>query len=66
MRGDGRIFKRGTTWWVGFYVDGKQQRQSAKTSDQEKAAKFLRAKLKEVHAHELDPHSATAGAPSLT
>jgi integrase len=55
MRGDGRIFKRGETWWMSFYVDGREQRESTKTSDEEKAGKILRAKLKEVHAHELDP-----------
>src|SRR5471030_2558720 len=55
MRGDGRIFKRGATWWMSFYVDGHEQRESTKTKDEEKARKTLRAKLKEVHAHELDP-----------
>ncbi len=55
MRGDGRIFKRGETWWVAFYVDGREQRESAKTSNEETAQKHLRKKLKEVHAHELDP-----------
>jgi integrase len=55
MRGDGRIFKRGETWWISFYVDGREQRETAKTSDEGKAQKYLRKKLKEVHAHELDP-----------
>jgi integrase len=55
MRGDGRIFKRGDTYWIAFFVDGKEQRESAKTSDEAKAGKILKAKLKEVHAHELDP-----------
>ncbi len=55
MRGDGRIFKRGGTWWVAFYVDGREQRESAKTANEGTAQKYLRTKLKEVHAHELDP-----------
>jgi len=55
LRGDGRLFLRGTTWWMQFYVDGRQQRESTKASDPEKAEKVLRARLKEVHAHELDP-----------
>jgi len=55
MRGDGRLFLRGNTWWVQFNVDGRQHRESAKTADREKAAKHLRSRLKEVHAHELDP-----------
>ncbi len=53
-RGDGRIFLRGEKFWVAFYVDGREQRESARTTDEEKARKYLRAKLKEVHAHELD------------
>jgi integrase len=55
MRGDGRIFKRGERWWIAFYVDGREQRESAQTSNEEAAQKYLRKKLKEVHAHELDP-----------
>jgi integrase len=55
MRGDGRLFLRGATWWMQFYVDGRQHRESTKASDPEKAEKVLRARLKEVHAHELDP-----------
>jgi integrase len=53
-RGDGRVFQRGQIWWVQFYVDGRQHRESAKTTDREKAEKYLRSRLKEVHAHELD------------
>jgi integrase len=55
VRGDGRVFLRGSTWWVQFYVDGRQMRESSKTTDQKKAEKYLRGRLKEVHAHELDP-----------
>jgi len=55
MRGDGRIFKRGETWWMSFYVDGKEQRQSTKTNDEEKALKVWHKKLKEKHSHEEDP-----------
>jgi integrase len=55
MRGDGRIFKRGETWWIAFYVDGREQRESARTDHEGTAQKCLRKKLKEVHAHELDP-----------
>jgi hypothetical protein len=54
IRGDGRIFQRGPTWWVAFYVEGKEQRESAKTAEPKEAEKYLRGRLKEVHAHELD------------
>jgi integrase len=55
MRGDGRTFKRRDTWWIAIYVDGREHRESAKTRDEGAAQKYLRRKLKEVHAHELDP-----------
>lgn len=54
QRGDGRIFPRGNTLWCSFYVDGVEHRESTKTNDPIKAEKYLRARLKEVHAHELD------------
>jgi integrase len=55
MRGDGSLYLRGSTYWICIYVDGKQQRESAKTGDEATALKYLRNRLKEVHAHELDP-----------
>jgi integrase len=55
QRGDGRIFPRGRTLWCSFYADGVEHRESTKTNDPIKAEKYLRARLKEVHAHELDP-----------
>jgi integrase len=54
MRGDGRVFLRGSTWWAAFYVDSRQQRESTKKTDREQAEKYLHKRLKEVHAHELD------------
>lgn len=54
LRGDGRVFARGGNWWIAFYVDGREQRESAKTTDRERAEKYLRGRLKEVHAHEID------------
>jgi integrase len=48
------VFLRGSTYWVQFYVDGRQMRESSKTGDPMKAEKYLRGRLKEVHAHELD------------
>jgi hypothetical protein len=55
MRGDGRIFLRGQTFWCSFYVRGKgEQRESCKTSDQKQAEKYLKARIKAVHQAELD------------
>lgn len=54
-RGSGSLYKRASTWWIAFYVNGRLERESAKTSDADKARKILRARLKEVHCCELDP-----------
>jgi integrase len=40
-RGQGRIFQRGGVWWVAYYRSGKEIRESANTTDREKAEKFL-------------------------
>ncbi|HMK20682.1 MAG TPA: site-specific integrase [Terriglobales bacterium] len=55
MTDEGSIYLRGKTWWVSFYVDGKKQRESAHTSDQQKAEKYLLGRLKKKHAHDEDP-----------
>jgi integrase len=55
QRGEGSVYKRGSTWWIAFHVNGRLQRESAKTEDEQKAFKTLRARLKEAHVTELDP-----------
>src|SRR3989449_4772172 len=49
-RGTGRVFQRGTTWWIQYYVQGQQIRVSAETTDPKRAARFLRKKIGEVEA----------------
>jgi integrase len=46
MRGDGRIFQRGSKWWVAFYKDGKEHRLPAGSDDD--AKRLLKAKRKEI------------------
>jgi integrase len=46
MRGDGRIFQRGSQWWVAFYVKGKEHRLPAGTEDD--AKRLLKSKRREV------------------
>src|SRR5262245_61550547 len=33
------------TWWISYYVDGKQRRESARTTDLETAQRLLRTRL---------------------
>lgn len=55
MRGDGRIYKRpgSSLWWCQYSLRGKVYRQSTEETDEGKALKFLRHKLKEVHADQI-------------
>jgi len=55
LRGDGRIFLRGKTYWIAFYVNGRQERESAKTTDPKDAEKYLRERVQKARAHEDDP-----------
>lgn len=41
MRGDGRIFLRGSVYWAAFMVDGKEHRETTGQTDEQKAQKYL-------------------------
>lgn len=43
-RGSGSVYKRGGTWWIKYYVDGKAVYESAKTSDRGEARRFLQSR----------------------
>jgi len=50
MRGAGRIFLRGSTYWIAYYNRGGEVRESAKTDDPKKAERFLKHRVREVGA----------------
>ena len=54
-RGDGRIFQRkGTSlWWCAYYLRGREYRESTSETDEQKARKFLKRRLKEVGADQI-------------
>lgn len=54
-RGEGRIFSRkGSAFlWCAYYLRGKEYRESTETTDPDKAAKFLKRRLKEVGADQI-------------
>lgn len=54
-RGEGRIFPRkGTPYlWCGYYLRGKEYRESTGEADFAKALKYLRRRMKEVHADQI-------------
>ena len=47
-RGTGRIFQRGSIWWIQFHRNGKKYRESTKSTDQKEAEKLLKTRLYEV------------------
>jgi integrase len=48
-RGDGRVYLRGTTYWIQYNIRGETIRESAHSDKENVAAKLLRARLSEVH-----------------
>lgn len=48
MRSEGRVYKRGTVFWIAYYVRGKEMRESAGRTEAE-ARKKLRRRLGEVY-----------------
>lgn len=54
-RGSGRIFRyKGSVYfWCGYYLRGKEYRESTRETDPIKAEKFLRHRLKEVGADQI-------------
>ena len=42
MRGDGRVFRRGQIWWVAYYFDGQECRESSQSRDRKDAVRLLR------------------------
>jgi hypothetical protein len=45
MRGDGRIFRRGRIWWVAYSRNGREHRESSRSTDEDVAARLLRKRL---------------------
>jgi integrase len=54
-RGDGRIFRRKETslWWCAYYLRGREYRESTGETDEQKAERFLKRRLKEVGADQI-------------
>ena len=48
MRGNGRVYLRGTTYWLRYYHKGREIRESAKTSDEKAAIRTLKARLDDL------------------
>jgi hypothetical protein len=45
MRGNGRIFRRGRIWWIAYYRNGREYRESSRNADEKAARKMLQKRL---------------------
>jgi integrase len=50
MRGQGRIFRRGETWWIAYSRSGQEFRESSASAREADAKRLLRQRLGEIHA----------------
>ena len=48
MRGNGRVFQRGQVWWIAYYDNGQEHRESSGSRDRKEAVRLLRQRLGEV------------------
>ena len=48
MRGDGRVFQRGNIWWVAYYDNGRECRESSMSGERKEAVRLLRKRVGEV------------------
>ena len=48
MRGFGRVFKRGTVYWIAYYHRGKEYRESSHSESEAQARKLLKNRVGEV------------------
>lgn len=53
MRGQGRIFLRGSIQWIGYFLNGREFRESSGSTDEAVARKLLAKRLKEVGADQI-------------
>ena len=48
VRGLGRIYKRGSVWWIAYYHRGKEHRESTESDRESQAKKLLKKRLGEI------------------
>jgi hypothetical protein len=45
MRGDGRIFRRGRIWWIAYSRNGREYRESSRSTEERVARRLLGKRL---------------------
>jgi integrase len=49
-RGQGRVFQRGGRWWIAYYHEGREIRESSRTDSQQVASRLLKDRLAAIYA----------------
>ncbi len=49
MRGVGRVFRRGSVWWIAYYHRGEEYRESSGLESEPQARKLLKKRLGEIN-----------------
>jgi hypothetical protein len=55
LKGVGRVFQRGSDWWIAFYHRGKEIRQSSRCESEAQARKLLKKRFGERSAGRFIP-----------
>jgi integrase len=66
MKGQGSVYQRGRVWWVRYYVNGHERRESTRTSDRDVAVGLLRQRLAQVGSGRLPDGRVTFDALAAT
>ena len=56
MRGDGRVFRRGQVWWIAYYRNSRECRESSKSRQRKDAVRLLRQRIGEVAEDNVHVH----------
>jgi len=48
MKGDGRVYQRGNIWWVAYYADGREYRETSRSRDRKDAERLRRQRVGEI------------------
>ena len=48
MKGEGRVYQRGEIWWIAYYHDGLECRETSKSRNRRDAVRLLRQRVGEV------------------
>jgi site-specific recombinase XerD len=64
--GQGRVWKRGNAWWIQYNANGRQYRESAKTTRKEQAQALLQKRLQSIWEGRFFPGSRRAQDLTMT